>query len=131
MAAQQAQAASVWLNWSSKSPLLSGAAGGSRQGLGAGQVSLIICGAGEGGTLEQPDNRVRQRAISPSLEFGIFTFEPLDGVGAGCRSLRQLVELGLQLLRRLCLGGQFPGEGGDGGLFKLLAPLGLSGFLVG
>ncbi|MNR44447.1 hypothetical protein D3C85_1631910 [compost metagenome] len=58
-AAQVAQADSVAVSMSSRSPLLAGSAGGSWQGAWAGQVSLIICGAGEGGTLEQPGNRVR------------------------------------------------------------------------
>lgn len=123
LAAQVAQAASVVVNMSSRSPLLSGSAGGSWQGAGAGQVSLIICGAGEGGALEQPDNSSRQRASCPVLEFCIFTFEPLDGIGAGGGGQGQLVELALQLLGGLVTGRQFGGEGGDGGIFELFPPL--------
>ena len=94
-------------------------------------MSLIICGAGEGGALEQPDNRIRQRAISPLLEFSIFMFEPLDGIGAGGGGQSQLVELALQLLGGLRLGRQFGGEGRDGGIFELFPPLCFFGPVAG
>src|SRR5690606_3024108 len=64
-AAHCAQAASARSTSRFRSPLVAGAAAGSVQGLGVGQVLTISVGAGEGGAAAQPSNRLRQRQSSP------------------------------------------------------------------